>query len=182
MKKAFSVLTALLFISILTCAFSPHPGMEEPIIEIKTIQPFSYCCIPHKGPFTDIQSVIAQLYSSVQGQNIPPAGGMVGIYYNSPEDTEPQDLEWDMGFPCDAHVSPLQPLQRKIWSFTQVASAVHSGSYETTGETYMVIFEWLEANGMEPAGPVLERYLTMPTPDTNPEDMRTEIWVPFQKK
>jgi effector-binding domain-containing protein len=182
MKKAVFFLSALLFFSILTFAFSPLSTMQGTKIEIKTVQPFSYCCIHHYGPFTEIQNVIAQLYSSIQGQNIPPAGALVGVYYNSPEDTDPQDLEWDMGFPCGSHVSPLQPLLRKVWSFTQVATAIHSGSFESTGETYLLIFEWLAANGMEPDGPMLERYLTMPTPDTSPEDMRTEIWVPFRLK
>jgi len=185
MKKAVFVISLLLFLSILTFAFSPfseRSGKEQNEVEIKTLQPFPYCCIHHKGPFTEIANVIALLYSSIQGQNIPPAGGMIGIYYNSPEDTPPQDLEWELGFPCDSHVSPLQPLQRKVWNFIQVATAIHVGSFESTGETYLAIFAWLEANGMEPAGPVLERYLTMPTPDTNPADMRTEIMVPFKIK
>jgi len=183
MKKAVFFLSALLFFSILTFAFSPLSTTQETKIEIKTVQPFSYCCIHHKGPFAEIQTVIAQLFASIQSQNISPSGGMVGIYYNSSEDTAPQDLEWDLGFPCTSHISTLrQPLQNKVWSFTQVATAIHAGSYESTGETYLLIFEWLAANGMEPDGPMLERYLTMPSPETSPEDMRTEIWVPFRLK
>jgi len=27
----------------------------------------------------------------------------------------------------------------------------------------------------------MERYMTMPTPDTKPEDLRSELWVPCQK-
>lgn len=182
MKKTLVALPALLFCFLLVTFSLSFFGSEAQEVEVKNIQPFSYCCIHHQGPFTEIENVIAQLYSSVQGQNIPATGGMIGIFYNSPEDTAPENLEWDMGFPCDAHVSPLQPLQRKVWNFNQVATAIHSGPFQNTGETYLVIFQWLEANGMEPAGPVLERYLTMPSPDMNPEDMRTEIWVPFKMK
>lgn len=182
MKKSVWILSALLFFSVFTLSLTPQRAVEEPKIEIKTVQPFSYCCIHHIGPFTEIQNVIAQLYSSIQGQNIPPAGAMVGIFYNSPEDTDLQNLEWDIGFPCDSHVVPLQPLERKIWNFPQIASAVHSGPFESTGETTLLIFEWLAANGMKPDGPVLEMYLTQPTPDTNPEEMKTEIWVPFKQK
>lgn len=182
MKKTVRVFLAFFIFLSLAFGSSTLSAAQEPKIEIKTIQPFSYCCIHHIGPFTEIQSVIAQLYASIQGQNILPGGTMIGIYYNSPADTDPQDLEWDIGFPCDAHVSPLQPLERKIWAATQVAATIHSGSFESTGETYLVIFEWLAANGMVPDGPVLEMYLTMPAPDTKPEDMRTEIWVPFKLK
>jgi effector-binding domain-containing protein len=182
MKKIKFFASTALLPAILAFAFPLTAGRGQSKIEVKTIQAFPYCCIHHKGPFTEIQNVITQLNSSLQSQNIRPAGPMVGVYYNTPENTDPQDLEWDIGFPCDSHVSPLQPLQKKIWNFAQVASVLHTGSYESTGETYLLISEWMEANGMEQAGPVLEKYLTMPTPDTKPENMQTEIWVPFKVK
>jgi predicted transcriptional regulator YdeE len=42
------------------------------------------------------------------------------------------------------------------------------------------MFERMQASKLKPAGPVLERYLTMPTPDTNPEDLKSEIWIPWK--
>jgi effector-binding domain-containing protein len=107
---------------------------------------------------------------------------MIGVYHNSPEEVAPEDLEWEMGFPCSAQTSPLKPLEKKVWTFEQVASAIHKGPYEKTGETYAVILDWMEANGYEQAGPVLEKYLNMPTQDTDPEELRTEIWIPVKKK
>ncbi len=87
-----------------------------------------------------------------------------------------------MGFPVSAQVEVKAPLVKKEWKFTNIASAFHKGPYEETGKTYYKMFEWMKANKLTPAGPVLERYLTMPTPETKPEDLRSEIWVPFQKK
>jgi len=44
------------------------------------------------------------------------------------------------------------------------------------------MLEWLEKKGLVQAGPVLEKYLVNPTPDTKPEDLTSEIWNPYQKK
>jgi effector-binding domain-containing protein len=58
---------------------------------------------------------------------------------------------------------------------------VPSGMVAKAGKTISKMFEWMQANKLMPAGPVLERYLTMPTPDTKPEDLKSEIWIPCQK-
>ena len=63
-----------------------------------------------------------------------------------------------------------------------MASATHTGGYEKTGETYLKMFEWIEANGYIQDGPVMEQYHTMPTPDTNPADLSSEIWIPIVNK
>jgi effector-binding domain-containing protein len=107
---------------------------------------------------------------------------MIGVYYSDPQAVAPEDMEWEIGFPCSAQVSPIKPLEKKIWEFELVASAIHTGPYENAGETYLKIFEWMEANGYEAVGPMLEKYLSMPTPDTDPETLRAELWVPVQKK
>lgn len=42
--------------------------------------------------------------------------------------------------------------------------------------------EWMQDNKLVQSGPMLERYLTMPGPNTKPEDMKSEIWIPCRKK
>ena len=157
-------------------------GSTEEAVSIQEVTPFVYVCISHKGPFSEIENVIGQLMMSFQNQNIYPGGPMIGVYYNSPDEVKPEDLQWEIGFPVTPQVMPQSPLEKKQWNFTQVATATHSGAYEKTGETIVKIYEWMEANGYTQAGPLLERYLTMPTPETKPEDLKTEIWIPCEKK
>jgi AraC family transcriptional regulator len=182
MKKRLSFLSLIIFLPIAVSAAVPLKDFQEAEVIIKNVQSFAYCCIHHKGPYSDIEKVIAQIFPLLSSQNIPPGGPMVGVFYNSPEEVAAQDLEWDIGFPCSAQSSPLKPLEKRVWNFMQVAAAVHKGPYEKTGETYTKIFAWMDANGYAPAGPVLEKYLSMPTPDTDPETLMAEIWVPVQKK
>ncbi len=106
---------------------------------------------------------------------------MIGVYYKGPDEVKPEELEWEMGFPVSTKVEVQPPLEKKEWKFTLVVSAIHKGAYEETGKTYSRMFEWMKENKLMPAGQVMERYLTMPTPDTKPEDLRSEIWIPYQK-
>ena len=182
MKKIHYILIVVFLSSALASNLSATKSIQETAVEIKTVQSFAYCCIHHVGSFTEIENVISQIFSVMQSQNISPGGAMIGVYYSDPQEVAPENMEWEIGFPCTAQVSPLKPLEKKVWSFEQVASAIHTGPYEKTGETYIRIFEWMEANGYEKAGPVLEKYLSMPTPDTDPATLQAEIWIPVQKK
>ncbi len=174
---------ALFLISITASAAlnTQEETPEKEFASVKEVSPFSYCCIPHKGPFTEIEGVVTQLTHAIQEQKIAPAGPMIGVYYNSPEMVKPEELMWEIGFPVSAQVEVKAPLEKKEWKFTHVVSALHKGPYEETGKTYIKMFEWMQANKLMLAGPVMERYLTMPTPDTKPEDLRSEVWIPCQK-
>lgn len=183
MKKIVLISILLLTIFILALAFgNQKESPKEESIALKEVSPFTYCCIPHKGPFTEIEKIIGQLMQATKSQNIFPGGPMIGVYYNSPEKVKPEDLEWEIGFPVTPQATPQAPLEKKQWTFTKIVSALHIGPYEKTGETVIKINEWMKAHNLVHSGPVLEKYLTMPTPETKPEDLKTEIWVPCQEQ
>lgn len=184
MKKSISAAVLLLFLFALSGAFNvsgQEKSPEKKDVALKEVKPFSYCALYHKGPFTDIEKVIGKLMQSMQNQSIFPQGPMIGIYYNSPDEVKPEDLEWEMGFPVTDQIPVQKPLEKKQWEFTQVAFATHTGPYEETGQTIIKIFEWMQDNNLKSAGPVLEKYLTAPGPNTKPEDIKTEIWIPCKK-
>jgi AraC family transcriptional regulator len=153
-------------------------------IAIKDVQPFTYCAIPHKGPYTDMTAVIGQLVGGMQAQGLFPQirGPMVGIYYNWPGDTKPEDLSWEAGFIISAQASPTPPLVKKVWEHKTVAIAVHVGPYDKAGLAIEKMTAWLAAEGYEAGGPVLERYLDRNPMAVKPEELRTEIWIPCRKK
>ncbi len=115
MKKTISVLALLLFLS--AASASPITGKVEKIpepetISLKEVAAFSYCCSPHKGPFTEIENIIGKLMGAIQEQKVRPAGMMMGIYYNNPEIVKPADLEWEIGFPVAARITVQKPLEK----------------------------------------------------------------------
>lgn len=179
MKKA-------MIIVLMAAFFSPIPGTaqaqsEAPKITFLDVQPFTYACIPHKGPIAEMAAVIGQLMQAMGGQRLfPPAGPMMGIYY-TPPGGDMSGMSWEIGFPVPAQATVLKPLEKKSWTFTTVASALHVGPYDQTSALIPKVISGLMAQGYVPAGPIAERYLDMNPSQVKPADLRTELWVPCRK-
>ncbi len=171
-------LTCLLIFPVLT----QEDTVKEGEIVIKNIMPFTYACIHMRGPYSGIQNAIRQLMLEFNNQNIAPAGGMIGIYFNNPNMANQESLEWAIGFPIRPQVMVQSPLEKKQWIYTTVAATLHVGSYEKTADTYMNIFRWMDEKGYRHQGLVLEKYLDMDPSRVSPSKLRTEIWIPFEKR
>jgi len=176
MKGSLSILIVLALVVPLAA--------QDLAVTVKDVEPFPYCAIAHKGPYTDMGSVIGGLVGAMQAQGLFPQvrGPMVGIYYNSPANAKPEDLSWEAGFIVAAQATPQPPLVKKVWDHRTVAVAMHVGPYEKTGPFLEKVMAWLASHGYEADGPVLERYLDQNPMAVKPADLRTEVWVPCRKK
>jgi effector-binding domain-containing protein len=61
------------------------------------------------------------------------------------------------------------------------AFTVHMGSYDTLADAYGAIQQWIESEGLTPAGPPWECYVTDPAEHPNPADWKTEVYWPLQR-
>ncbi len=181
MGKRSLIILAGFGVLLAAAYFSSTNASQEFKGSIREVAQFTYCCVEHQGPFTDMDSVIGQLMQAIQGQNILPRGPLVGVYYNAPDEVKPEELLWEVGFPVTEQATPVSPLIKKVWESKQVAVAVHVGPYEKTGGTILKLREWLVSQGYNPDGPVLERYLDMNPQQVDPANLRTEIWIPCVK-
>jgi len=179
-----SIRMALAMALLAGLAVATFAAPQDLAITVKDVQSFPYCAIAHKGPYTDMSTVITQLIGAMQTQGLFPQvrGPMVGVYYNSPGDTKPEDLTWEAGFIITAQATPQLPLVKKVWEHKTVAVAMHVGPYEKLGATLEKVMAWLVSHGFEIDGPVLERYLDQNPMAVKPEELRSEIWVPCRKK
>jgi effector-binding domain-containing protein len=175
-KKLLSVLVVLALVAPLAA--------QDLAIAVKDIESFSYCAVAHKGPYSEMGTVIGELMGAMQTQGLfaQVRGPMVGVYYNSPGDTKPEDLSWETGFIIAAEATPQPPLMKKVWEYKTVAAAVHVGPYEKIGAAVTKMTAWLAAQGYEIDGPFLDRYIDRNPMAVKPEERRTEIWIPCKKK
>jgi effector-binding domain-containing protein len=183
MKKNLGIigLASVCLFSIATAA-GRHPASGSESVTVQQAEAFVYVCLPQKGSFEKMSEAIGSLLQQMQFQNVVPAGPMIGIYFNSPAQAKPEDLQWEIGFPITSQSFVQPPLEKKEWNYTTVAVSLHQGPYEKTGETIQKIMDWLTANSYVPAGPILERYQDMNPDELKPEDLKTEIWIPCRKK
>jgi effector-binding domain-containing protein len=157
-------------------------GQEAPF-SIKEVPAFAYCCIPQKGPFTEMGDVIGLLMKEMQDQSLFSTieGPMISVFYGSPGEGQSQDLSWEVGFTVTPQATPQAPLIKKVWEHKTVAAALYTGPYANIGETIRRLTDWAKGQGYAASGPVLERYLNNPM-EAKPEELRTEIWVAVEKK
>ncbi len=136
MKKDLLIVgLAAVFIISMSGAAGYRPAGGSQSFAVQQTEAFAYVCLPQKGSFEKIGEAIGSLMQEMQAQNVVPAGPMVGLYFNSPDQVKPEDLQWEIGFPVTAQALIQPPLQKKEWNYTQVVAGLHQGPYEKTGET-----------------------------------------------
>jgi len=182
MKKMIPVFIFVVCLATqVSLASAPQELPEQSSFSVREITPFNYVCITHKGPLSDREKVAGTLVSAMQGQNIFQIGAILGIYYNSPETVQPEELIWEVGFPVAPDAMPQKPLEKKEWNFTTVLIGLHVGPHTESSRTILKMREWMRANNYAADGPILERYLDMDPSRLMPGGLRTEIWIPCRK-
>ena len=182
MKKITTVsLFIICLVAQVSLASTPQEYPEKDSFFIREITPFTYVCIPHKGSFAAMETVSMILGSSIQSQDILLIGNILGVYYNSPETSQPGELIWEVGYPVDPEAMPQKPLEKKQWNFTTVLTGFHFGPYTESNQTINKMKEWMKVNNYVSDGPILERYLDINPSNPMPGGLRIEIWIPCKE-
>jgi effector-binding domain-containing protein len=159
----------------------PEPVETFPIEEV---DPFNYVCVEMEGGYDKHGVVISQLVQAIKEQEIELKGPMFGVYYNSPKDVPPDLLKWEVGFPAivDMENPPDAPLVAKTWEHPWVVATVYTGPYQGTEETYEKIHAFVDSrDDYEISGPAMERFLDENPDLIEPDDLKTEVWVPVKE-
>jgi effector-binding domain-containing protein len=154
-------------------------------VEAVEIEPFTYCAVEMAGSYTQHSDAFMKLYSEAAKQGLPMAGVPFGIYYNSPEETPEEELKWEIGMPVPADKELQAPLVMKKWEYTLVAQRDFEGAYdsEELKAAYTEVYGWIYKNGYEPAGPMMEKFLTSPAQNEEGEFVgKVQIVFPVKKK
>jgi AraC family transcriptional regulator len=158
-------------------------GVVVPQVELKTDTAFAYCAVEMTGSYDQHEAAFTKLFEEAMNQGI--YGGMpFGVYWNSPASTPIEQLKWDVGFTLPPGAAPKPPLAIKKWEFTTTASLEYRGVFGGTemDQAYGRIFKWIGENGYQPAGPMMEVFLNVPSPDESGVLYgAVEIIVPIRK-
>jgi DNA gyrase inhibitor GyrI len=150
-------------------------------IRLIPVDPYFYCVLEMKGSFDQHGSAFQNLYQQAGMQGLPMSAVPFGLYWNSPTDTPVDSLKWELGFALQEAKTLTAPLVLKKWEYPLVASIAFDGVYgsESQNATTGRLFGWIQQNGYKPAGPLMEKFLTMPTPTADGAwSGKVEIVVP----
>jgi len=151
-------------------------------VRLKVDTVFAYVAVEMTGSYDQHSAAIEKLYNEAMKQEI--YGGMpFGVYFNSPGSTPVEQLKWDVGFTVPAGTAPKEPLTLKKWEYTTMASVTYEGPFgEAMGKVYQGLYQWIGTHAYVPAGPMMEKFLSIPTTDDKGEmSGQVEIDVPVKK-
>ncbi len=174
-----SVLLAVgLFFCTRDAGKTPAVGKQSTVV-LKTVQPFSYVVLPHRGSVRNREKAIREFRKVLQAQNIQAVGKPFLIFYSNPQTVAPESLKWAIGVPLKEKRSVQPPLQSGEWEFTRVASYLYSGSNPENSKAYQRIQHFIQDKNLQISEPYLERYQNLPA-STSPEPWQTDLWIPVQ--
>ncbi|GAA1084329.1 GyrI-like domain-containing protein [Pseudonocardia alni] len=129
-------------------------------------------------PATDLPAFFDCAYSvlpaAVAGQGVTVTGPAFALYRGPL--TATADLE--TGFPTDREVTPDGDVVAGALPACRVARVVHAGSFDGLGAAWQRLGEWVAGQGLRGGDVFWEVYLTEPSPDMDPADLRTELNMP----
>ncbi len=128
-------------------------------------------------PIAELASFFDQSFTTLasvtSSQGVEITGPAFALYHDRPGETA--DLE--VGFPTAQRVTSANGVEVGSLPPGRVARLVHHGSYDELGSSWTQLEGWLRDRGLEPATSFWEVYVTEPSPEMDPADLRTElIW------
>jgi AraC family transcriptional regulator len=161
---------------------APTPSAES--VRIMPVEAFSYAAVEMRGTYDQSAAAFQSLYQNAGMQGLPMTSTPFGLYWNSPENTPVDSLRWELGLMVPDSTTAAAPLVLKKYRPTEAAALFFEGVYGSPEQNaaYGVLFGWVSANGYRPAGPMMERYLNMPTQTADGKwTGRVEMVLPVEK-
>jgi effector-binding domain-containing protein len=114
----------------------------------------------------------AVLGAALTNQRISATGAAFSRYQGE-DDEEPIDLE--VGFPTDRPIDADGSAEASELPGGRVARLVHSGSFDGLSDAWQRLADWIGAADLTPSDDRWEVYLTEPSPEMDPSELRTEL-------
>ena len=128
-------------------------------------------------PMTELPSFFDRSFGALArvlaDQGVAPRSAAFALYRGAPTDV----AELEVGFVTEGPVTPTDDVAISSLPAGRVARAVHAGSFDGLGEAWGALMGQVAAAGMTPGDTMWEVYLTEPSPDMDPADLRTELNV-----
>lgn len=135
--------------------------------------------IRRKTPATELAVAIGEtlpkVFAHAQRAGLPFAGPPMVRYLEMGRGT----MTIEAGMPIGAPVTSAGEIEAIELPGGPAAVAIHAGPYDQLAETHVAIEAWIAAQGLTPAGPAWESYLTDPGEVPDPKDWRTEVVYPL---
>ncbi len=151
-------------------------------IEDKIVEEQRLAIINYIGNVKDMGILIAKLLAWAEVKKVEVIGNPFSIYFTSPQNTDPEEMVYDMGIPISKDTELSEEGEIKVVELLEhrVLSTIHKGSYEILNQTYEKMVEYSIKNNYDIIGSPKEVYINSPH-EVPENELLTEIQFPVIK-
>lgn len=120
-------------------------------------------------------SSFGALGAVLAAQGVVPTGAAFALYRSAPTDV----AELEVGFPTGTTVEATGPVEVGSLPGGRAVLAVHRGGFDELGDAWGRVMGFVAEQGLTASGPMWEVYVTEPSPEMDPADLITELYLPI---
>ncbi|MFG2330937.1 GyrI-like domain-containing protein [Streptomyces sp. NPDC048604] len=154
-----------------------EPSVPEPAVVLLDPETTAVVrgVVPMDGLRDFFDTSFGALARTVAAQEVDVLGPAFGLYHGAFGD--PVDLE--VGFVTGRAVRPEAGVVPGSLPGGRAARLTHVGSFDGLGASWERLGSWMRARGLTAGEDRWETYVTQPSPDMDPDDLRTELTWPL---
>jgi len=188
MKNVLSIAISLMAVALLVgCGSTPQqpaqtekPAEPEFVAQPINLPAMKVASITRMGPYSDAGKAISDLMARVEQEKLTAKGPSFGMYYDNPATVKPESTRYEVCVPLDAAAknSADKKTGFAVKDAPQMTVAVtdYMGPYDQVAPTYEKLSKWVAENKFEPAGAMVEWYLSDPS-QVKPESLQAKIGI-----
>ncbi len=162
--------------------FRAARSLSRPMqVTIESVLPTRVAFLRHVGPYAACGPTWDRLCTWMGKEGyLGPGCRIIGISYDDPEATPPDQIRYDACITVDENFKPRDGIGVQTIEGGECARVTHHGPYAELSRTYAGLFgQWLPRSGRHVRNaPCFEVYLNDPG-STAPEDLVTDIYLPL---
>lgn len=148
---------------------------DQPTPELVIVDPVTAAVVKGTIPTNEVTDFFDRSFGVLGGalaaQGVAPTGPAFALYREVPDDA----MVLEVGYPVNRAIEPDGPAETGDLPGGRVARLVHAGSFDGLTAAWQHLGTWIDEQGLTPGEPFWEVYLTEPSPDMDPADLRTEL-------
>ena len=159
-------------------AKTEKPAEPVFVAQVIPVDTMTVASLAKMGPYADAGKALTELMDMAQKQKLEPAGPMFGMYYDNPAQVKPESTKYEVCIPVKAGTKVMADKKTgfsvKKLAPMQVAVTDYMGPYDQVSPVYEKLYKWIGDNKYQPAGPMMEWYLSDPS-KVKPESLQAKV-------
>ena len=181
MRTAAAAVVLLCTVMLLSCGTPPKsPDSDQARLPVRIVElpEATHLSRAHVGSYEESGENFGAFMEFIGAHGIIPQGDLMGVLLDDPSRTPHGQCRYEVRIPVLPGTQVPAPYEVKTVPPATTAAVVLLGDYPEIAKRYGEIYEWIDANGWEPAGPIMEIYLVHPGSGVPPDQYETEVHIP----